>query len=363
MILKFIKCSGAALLLMTSLSLLSYADADENNGTTLTQPTGSIVGTVPTFTNLGGVPGKVTFAKNSTHAADDELDIGDTLQLSWQLVDREGDADDSLSSVVWTCIHPTEGTRVLASAVSSYTITKGDVGCTISVGVQPTTVTGLPRENEVLNIADISSYDQNDNIIDGPVNPHAINITEYTVAPGTTQSKTVSSNLILKTGWDGAQVQLVTDNPESQVEWKSSNDAIATVTSSGLVTFKEKGAVTFTGTNDAVSASITFDPKLFYVFTSTRGTWYQAEAWCSEHGYTMPTLAQLSAGANQREIPHESLWQEWGNTTAQNPLVGGVLWSSSEWVDADNAYYMYNQDGHWSSNGEGVTEGIVCLEP
>lgn len=364
MILKLMRGSGISLLLFLSMSAFCRADIPPENGDTMTtEATGAIVGTVPTFSNLDGVPDKVTFSKNSTRAADDELDIGDTLTLSWQLLDREGDADDSLSSVEWVCDHPQKGRRVLATQVNSYTIGIPDVGCTISVKLQPKTVTGLPRENEILTIDDISAYDQNDNIIDGPVNPHALHFTEYTVAPGTSQSKTVPADTALNTGWDGAQIQLETDNVESQVEWKSSDDAVATVTQDGLMTFKSKGTVTITANNDKASNTITFEPDLFFVFTTVRGNWHEAVAWCADHGYTMPALNQLSTGANKREIPSSSLWQEWGNVTQQNKSAGGVLWSSNTWGDdEENAYYMYNSDGHTSSNKKDVTEGIVCLE-
>lgn len=364
MFLKLTRGSAISLLFFISISTFCRAETPPENGEThMTQSTGSIIGTVPTFSNLDGIPERVTFSKNSTHEANDELDIGDTLSLSWQLIDREGDADDSLSSVEWICDHPQKGRRVMATQVNSYKIGIPDVGCTISVQLQAKTVTGLPRENEIMTIDDISSYDQNDNIIDGPVNPHAIHFTQYTVAPETSESKTVPAEAVLHTGWDGAQLQLATDNVESQVEWKSSNEAVATVTQDGLLTFKSKGAVTITASNDKASSTITFNPELFFVFTTTRGTWSEALAWCTDHGYTMPGLDQLSTGADKREIPSDSLWQEWGNVTKQTKSASSVLWSSSTWQDAENAYYMYNSDGHTSSNREEVTEGIVCLEP
>lgn len=185
------------------------------------------------------------------------------------------------------------------------------------------------------------------------------------MAPGTTQSKTVAADLILRTGWNGAKLQLETDNVASQVTWKSSNDEIATVSSSGLVTFKSKGAVTFTATNEEVSNTITFNPDLFYVFSTAGRSWYEAADWCAEQGYTMPALGQLSTDANKREIPSASLWQEWGNVSVDGAKVFGVVfWSSNEWSEGSSkAYYMYISDGHTTSNSKSAKEGAACLVP
>ena|SRR5471030_19334 len=353
---KLLKYSALSCLMFLSLNALCHAEMT-------TPSTGHLIGTPPSFFNVAGESGKVNFTKDDKHETDHDLDVNDTVKLSWKLLDNEGDADASLASVVWRCDHPQKGQRVLATGVDSYTITSQDLGCFIGVSLQPKTLTGDPRENDLLTIDDISNYDQDDNIVDGPVNPHAINITEYTVAPGTTQSKTVAADLILRTGWNGAKLQLETDNVASQVTWKSSNDEIATVSSSGLVTFKSKGAVTFTATNEEVSNTITFNPDLFYVFSTVGRSWYEADAWCTEQGYTMPALNQLSTGAaNKREIPSATLWQEWGNVSVDGAKVAGsVVWSSDEW--SSHGYYMYISDGHTTSNSKSMTEGAACLVP
>lgn len=343
------------------MAALAYIPSGQAEGI-MTGNTGTIVGTVPTFSNQDGETGKVSFSKSTSRSASAQLDVGDTLNVSWVLMDREGDADASLATVLWVCEHPQKGRRILATAVSSYTLSSEDMGCTISVEAQPVTATGNPRENTVLKITDISAYDDKDNIIDGPVNPHAIKITNYTVAPGTSQSRTVSADLLLNTAWEGAQLQLETDNQASQVTWQSSNDDIATITSDGLVKFRSKGPVTFTARHDEVMASITFNPTLFYIFNSEGQDWYEATTWCEAQGYKMPNTDQLTSGENVRNIPGTSLWEEWGDVSEQHAKHHGlVFWSANVWSDSTISPYMYLEDGHMSSNIKTLTEGTACV--
>lgn len=367
MIKKLIKHSVFTLLIAMSLNTSFAAPFTGGADSNLTGAAGTLIGTVPSVSNASGETGKIDFIKNDKHDPSRQLYVGDNVTLSWNLIDSEGDADDSVSSVVWRCDHPQKGQRILATGVDSYTITSKDLGCFIGISLQPQTLTGDPRENDLLTIDDISSYYQDDNIVDGPVafNPHAITITEYTVAPGTTQSKTVEADLILHTGWNGAKLQLETDNVASEVTWKSSNEEIATVSSSGLVTFKAKGAVTFTVSNGEATNRITFNPDLFYVFSTVERTWYEASDWCAEQGYSMPAIGQLSAGANKREIPFAALWQEWGNVSVEGANVAGYFfWSGTEWSPGSlHADYMDISDGYITTNGKSSKNGAVCLVP
>lgn len=361
---QYFKLSGLSLLILLAFNTPCRAEATEPQaGTLMTEATGILNGTPPVIKNNSGESNKVDFKKTSDHDDTDELDEGDVVTLAWQLQDNEGDADATLASIVWTCDHPTKGTRILATQVNSYTITSADYGCNIGVALQPQTQTGIPRTGDSLTVADISAYDDGDNIIDGPVNPHSINFTDYIVAPGTSESKTVSPDLILHTAWPGAEVQLETDNPESQIIWASSNKNVATVTQDGLVTFLTKGPVTIQARNDKAIARIKFNPKEFFIFNTVNMNWQDAKDWCESQGYKMPTKYQLSTAKELREIPADSIWQEWGNVSIQDAKMGAsVVWSSTEWADADNAYYLYFSDGHITSNSETTKEGVICVE-
>ena len=364
MILKLFKRSALSLLIFISLNPLCHADQGETDSGYLSTPSaGTLKGTAPVIQNAKGNKGKVDFTKISEHSDSEQLDQGDVVTLAWQLQDNEGDADNTLASIVWTCDHPTKGTRVLATQVNSYTISSADYGCNIGVSMQPQTATGIPQMGDLLSVSDISANADTDNIIEGPVNPHSINFTDYIVAPGTTQSETVAANVILHTGFAGAKVQLQTDNPDSQIIWASSNQNVATVTQDGVVTFLKKGPVTIQARNDKAIARIKFDPKEFFIFNPVNMDWQDAKDWCEAQGYIMPPSNQLSTETNLRQIPSDAIWQEWGNVSQQGIVMGSsVVWSSTEWATAKNAYYLYFSDGHITSNSETTKEGVICVE-
>ena len=363
MIKKLIKHSVFILLIAMSLNTSFAAPFTGGADSNLTGAAGTLIGTVPSVSNASGETGKVDFIKDDKHDASRQLDVGDNVTLSWNFIDGEGDVDASVSSVVWRCDHPQKGVRTLATGVSNYTITNEDLGCNIGVSLKPQTSTGIPRENEALTIADITAYNDKDNIIVGPVNPHAIHITEYTVAPGTTQSRPVAADLILRTGWNGAKLQLETDNIASQVTWDSSDNAVATVSSTGLVTFKTKGKATITAHHDAVSESITFNPSLFFIFSTEKMNWNDGKAWCEGQGYTMASITQLSTEKNLRKIPQDSLWQEWGDISQQG--VGNTLdlyWSSTVFSSGRHDHLHIN-NGYTASEVDADMQPIACIMP
>lgn len=352
--------------LMAALMLLSsgsYCFAEPASGG-ITEAAGIVVGTVPSIYNSNSEAGRIDIAKDNTHEAEDNLDIGDTVTLSWQFRDNEGDIDNTAPTIAWSCISPIDSSvHPRQEGGASYVIQPGDKGCIISVKVTPTSLTGIPNTNAELEITDISAYDDRDNIPSGIVNPHSMYISQYTVAPNTTQSKVVSKDSLLRTVWNGAQIQLKTNNTESQVDWTSSDDSIATITEDGLVTFKTKGKVTFTATREDISDSITFDPQQFYIFATTTMDWSTAKSWCEGQGYKQPTVNQLSVGKDLREIPSNALWQEWGDLEEQGAqYVGVVFWSSEQTGTTGNYRYVYINDGHSSSNRGTVPEGVACVK-
>lgn len=338
------------------------------NATDMTGSAGIINGTAPVIYNDQNEAGKVSFNRvNVTMGVDDELDITDIIKMSWIVADAEGDEETTLPTVEWICTDTSNNKHVLASGVNQYVIHPDDKGCTVGVNITPTTVTGIPRENIALSIKDVSAYDGNDNIPTGPVNPHTLNITSYLIAPKNMgASYYVPASATLHTAFPGAQIKLETDNVADQIdEWTTSNPSIATVDDEGVVTIKAKGAFRITARHNEARGSIIFNPQKFFVFKEKGSlNWYDAKNWCESQGYMMPSMADLSVKASDREVPSNSLWQEWGNSMGDVPHAGTVFWSTDLMVAEDDAYaYMYISDGHQSSNLASVTEGVACIVP
>ncbi|WMY75847.1 Ig-like domain-containing protein [Buttiauxella selenatireducens] len=359
---KSINSRAVAFILFMFLS--SFVKANAND---LTGSTGIINGTPPVIYNDNNEAGKVSFQRVSeTMGVDDELDITDIIKLSWTVADAEGDEEASLPTVEWICTDTSNNKRVLATGINQYVIHPVDKGCTVGVNIIPTTITGLPRENNAIAIKDISTYDVNDNIPTGPVNPHILNITSYIVAPlNNAATYSVPAGNTLHTAFSGAQIQLETDNVDEQIdEWTTTNPAIATVSNTGLVTIKAKGAFRITARHNEVKGTITFNPQKFFIFSeNTKMSWYDAKAWCENQGYRLPAMEDLSTAKGKREVPSDALWQEWGSSIEDVPHVGSVFWSSDEMVADEDAYaYMYLSDGHQSSNGAETPEGVACIE-
>lgn len=332
------------------------------NANEMTGRTGAVSGTPPVLYNKDNKSGHIDVVrKRGGIEDDDQLDINDSLSLAWRFFDGEGDEEITLPSVEWICTDTNNSRHVLATGTLEYIISPNDKACTIGVNLTPKTLTGAPQENTAIEIADISTYIDNDSIPDGPVNPHSINMTDYTVAPNNATARmTVPANAKLTTAFSGAQVQLETDNIPDEVTWSSSNDAVATVSDTGLVTFKGKGAVKITARHNEQSVSMTLNPQLFFVMGSTNKTWDDAKTECEGMGGRLPTISELSDGTDIRNVPGNGLWEEWGQSIKDVPHSGVVFWSSSS--NGVNSYlYAYLSDGHLSSNRSTVTEGFACI--
>ncbi|WBM72039.1 Ig-like domain-containing protein [Buttiauxella sp. WJP83] len=361
---KSLNCQAVAFILFISCGALNKAHA-----TDLTGSAGVINGTPPVIYNDKNEAGKVSFTRvNETMSEDDELDITDIIKLSWTVADAEGDEETTLPTVEWICTDTSNNKHVLATGVNQYILHPDDKGCTVGVHIIPTTVTGVPRENIALNINDISTYDANDNIPTGPVNPHSLNIIGYLIAPeNSAATLSVSASKTINTAFPGAQIQLGTDNVVDQIdEWTTTNPGIATVSDTGLVTIKAKGAFRITARHNESKGSIIFNPQKFFIFRSESAgklNWYDAKAWCENQGYRMPTRDDLSSEEGKREVPSNSLWQEWGSSLDDVSHAGSVFWTSDEMVAENDAYaYMYTATGHISSNTADKPEGVACIE-
>lgn len=356
---RFTRLAAAVVLLLTS---GLTAQADEFTGSA-----GIIHGTAPVVYNDKNEAGKVSFNRPNVVVDDgDQLDIGDAIDMSWTVTDAEGDEVQTLPTVEWICTDMNNNPRVLATAVNHIVITPTEKGCTIGVNITPTTVTGAPNKNATLAIKDVTSFDGEDNIPTGPVNPHVLNITGYVIAPHNFgAAHGVLAGNTLHTAFAGAQFSLETDGLADQLEWTTSNPNIATVDEYGLVTIKAKGPFRITARHNEVRASIVFNPQKFYVFSeSQKMNWYDAKAWCENQGYRMPNNDDLSTGQGKRQVPSDALWQEWGSSLDDVAHAGVVFWSSEEMVAEEDAYaYMYTASGLLSSNTSDKPEGVACIMP
>lgn len=332
------------------------------NANEMTGRTGAVSGTPPVLYNKDNESGHIDVVRKRGGIEDDsQLDINDSLSLAWRFFDSEGDGEITMSSVEWICTDTNNSRHVLATGTMEYIISPNDKACTIGVNLTPKTITGTPQENTAIEIADISTYINNDSIPDGPVNPHSINMTDYTVAPNNASARmTVPADTKLMTAFPGAQLQLETDNIPDEVTWSSSDDAVATVSDTGLVTFKGKGAVKITARHNEQSISVVLNPQLFFVMGSASKPWDDAKTECEGMGGRLPTISELTAGTNVRNLPGGALWEEWGKSIQDVPHHGVVFWSaSSNGVDSNT--YAYLSDGHISSNNPAVSEGFACI--
>ena len=340
------------------------------NATDMTGSAGIINGTAPVIYNDKNEAGKVSFSRvNETMGVDDELDVTDIIKMSWTVTDAEGDEEITLPTVEWICTDVSNKTHVLATGVNQYVIHPDDKGCTVGVNITPTTVTGDPRENVALSIKDISTYDVNDNIPTGPVNPHTLNVIGYLIAPlNNSATYYAAADATVNTAFPGAQIQLETDNEDDQIdEWTTSNPSIATVSDKGVVTIKAKGAFRITARHNEAKGSIIFHPQKFFIFRDEAAgklNWYDAKAWCESQGYSLPTRDDLSTGNDDRAVPSDSLWQEWGSSLDDVSHAGTVFWTSEEAIaEQDAYYYMYTATGRITSNLADKTEGVACIVP
>lgn len=350
---------------VVSIFLIFFGLLGRANATDLTGSAGVINGTVPVIYNDNNEAGKISFHRsNIVVDEDDELDINDAIDLSWKVADAEGDQETTLPTVEWICTDTSHNKHVLATGVNKYSILPGDKGCTLGVNITPTTITGDPSENTTLSIEDISTYDNTDNIPNGPVNPHSLNMVSYTLAPLNPKTAyIVPAGTQINTAYAGAQIQIETDNEAEQLGWTTSNPDIATVSDTGLVTIKAQGAFKITARHNEVKASATFNPQKFFTFNIQKSmNWYDANDWCEAQGLVMPAITDMTVQTNKREVPSGSLWQEWGSSMDDVPHKTGVYWSTTVAVAASDAYfYMYVGDGHRSSNGSGTPEGAACI--
>lgn len=337
--------------------------ADNSSGTNaeqITGTTGIIFGTPPVIYNDKNDPGAIDITKDNKHSAEEVLDVGDTVSVSWHVADSEGDNDTTDSTIIWNCHDQNNSDHVIQTGGKQYTIAAADTGCTIGVKVVPATSTGIPQENTALNIQDISTYSSDDNIPSGPVNPHQLSIKDYVVSPDTASSLTVEPSNLLHTAWRGGQLQLdvVDTGAGTPIIYSSSNDNVATVTNSGRVTFVSKGNVTLTANNGITSVHISFDPKLFFILPEINKTWDEAKSWCEQQsGYNQPRIEQLSDG-KARTVPADSLWQEWGSANSKS---ANAWWSSSPGGEPNSYQYAYKHNGSISDNYATAPETVACV--
>lgn len=151
--------------LVVLLMALSISEAALAGSSPATSP---VKGNAPVLrAPSSGVTGSVDFS--GTFSSPSVLSTGDTVVMTWQYADGDGDLDDTPATVVWRYLGPDgqyvniPSTDVAApvpggQGTSTITIPAAALGATaISVTVQAQSQTGLPGRGDILEVADTST--------------------------------------------------------------------------------------------------------------------------------------------------------------------------------------------------------------
>ncbi|MGU3448700.1 Ig-like domain-containing protein, partial [Enterobacteriaceae bacterium C34L] len=175
------------------------------------------------------------------------------------------------------------------------------------------------------------------------------------------------------TGFAGASFTLVPKNGASAANYTWVSDASWVTVTNGVVTFTGKGSgdrVTITGTpsnNQGKIIKYSFALNAWFINnSSTALNWADAGAYCSSHGYSQPTLEQMTLHSGHtptfaREAG--ALWNEWGNLTRYSGAGFSAegSWSSEE-ASGGNHYYVSLGNGEIYSGTAAHTPDAVCRQ-
>lgn len=152
---KWLSASTPALVLLINASLAGTAWAGS------TPTTVAVSGAVPILVapSTGSSPHTVDF--NGTFARTDVISTGDTVVMTYRHDDRDGDADDSLSTVIWRYIPASGGAEMTITPTSNVSASGSTPGTStiiippeaygaaaIRVEIWEQSKTGLPRRGE-----------------------------------------------------------------------------------------------------------------------------------------------------------------------------------------------------------------------
>lgn len=158
----------------TLLATLIFAGCSHMAFADVTGSAGQIVGTKPilTGTAAGAADHTVSFSNGHESGSVTGMSPGDKITLSYILKDAEGDTDGSVQTITWFTTSDGQNDRKMitsAAGQGTYTLQQADAGRHIGASIVEETSTGVPTTGDVITIDDIATYDQTDNIPDGPV--------------------------------------------------------------------------------------------------------------------------------------------------------------------------------------------------
>lgn len=164
------------------------------------------------------------------------------------------------------------------------------------------------------------------------------------------------------TGFSGAKFTIVTQGaPASEFKWQSNQSWV--LVDDGKVTFNGDASsasktVTITATHETGGEPVkyTITLKNWFVFSGEK-KWAEAKKWCVNNNGTMPTVAQLSKGRDQRAVG--SLWSEWGRFMYYG-IEEGNYWTST--LGIDGRYKVVRLDDGYSEKDSYIhfEELVVC---
>ncbi|MDA8518831.1 invasin, partial [Citrobacter sp. Igbk 16] len=170
------------------------------------------------------------------------------------------------------------------------------------------------------------------------------------------------------TGFKGAEFRLELSNASAtDYDWKA--DANWVAVTDGVVSFTGTGTkdkVTITGTPKGGGTAITYSFTLSSWYINAGGRlmkWPDAAAYCSQSGYSLPTVQQLNGnGVGIRDAPG-GLWSEWGRLSNYNgaSFYNSNYWSSEQ-ENSDTHYLVYLGTGYVISNYDNYNNSVVCRQ-
>lgn len=193
----------------------------------MTQPTGSIQGTPPVLTSpTSGKDHAVYLSSNHSGA---NLSTGDKITATYQYKDKEGDEDNSTSTVKWYYIkggvetEVTSVTNIAATAASEGSSTMVIPGSaygavTFKMVIQELSLSGDPTLGQTITIDDVT-----DNIDGGTIVPPG----PITLLGGMVAAIYASSDTAFTTNLIGGNTKLNVDETYVFKLWNDNNNGVA----------------------------------------------------------------------------------------------------------------------------------------
>lgn len=198
----------------------------------------------PMTESIQGIKPALKVSAKGTLAVGQTISVDSANAEIWQFLDRDGDADKSLSTLQWYRV-PAGATDMTGAVAlgnagdSSIVLTVADVGHQLGFTVIPLTETGVPDRNSMLTVLDITKWggiDENGTDTGGKTNPEVtdpggngqitdpqeLNAVIYTDAAGTIPlvgHPQVNTSYYVRIYSDTAKTQDVTTDYQDTIKW------------------------------------------------------------------------------------------------------------------------------------------------